>query len=143
MNKPRGITLDFRNASRAVLVFFLAAAPTGVALAQTAAGPFPPTPWGLDTPAESCVVCHSLEAGGPFRVAPNLHGIVGAEKGRDRGWFGYSSALLTKGGTWTEEDLDLYLANANQFAPGTKKTIRVSDPEERKKIIDFLKTLSP
>jgi cytochrome c len=100
-------------------------------------------PWGENTVAGGCVVCHSLEAGGPFRVAPNLYGIVGAEKARARDWYAYSPALLTKGGTWTEADLDLFLTDANAFAPGSKKSIRVSDPEQRHQIIDFLKTLKP
>ncbi|NJO67715.1 MAG: hypothetical protein HC826_01960 [Rhodospirillales bacterium] len=101
----------------------------------------PAPPWGRGSAAEPCVVCHSLEADGPFRVAPNLFNIVGAEKAREREWFGYSVALLTKGGTWTEEDLDLYLADANAFAPGTTKSIRITDPQQRKEIVDFLKTL--
>jgi cytochrome c2 len=102
---------------------------------------FTPRPWGYDTPAGRCVVCHSLEKGGPFRVAPNLWNIVGAEKARDRSWYAYSPALIKKGGTWTEEDLDSFLKDASAFAPGSTKSIRVPDPEERKAIIAFLETL--
>jgi cytochrome c len=100
-------------------------------------------PWGLDTAAGRCVVCHSLEQGGPFRYAPNLYGIVGAEKARDRQWYGYSLALMKMSGTWTESDLDAYLENASKFAPGSTKSIRIANEEERREIIDFLKTLSP
>jgi cytochrome c len=103
---------------------------------------FPPTPWGRGTAADSCVVCHSLEKGGPFRYAPNLYGIVGAPIARERDWYGYSMALRQKGGTWTEDDLDHYLADAQAFAPGTKKTIRVTDADKRHQIIEFLKTLN-
>jgi len=102
---------------------------------------YAPTPWGLDTPAGRCVVCHSLEKGGEFRVAPNLWGIVGAEKARDRRWYNYSPALIEYGGTWTVEDLDLFLADAEAFAPGSTKSIRVTDPEERAEIIEFLMQL--
>jgi cytochrome c2 len=102
---------------------------------------FAPQPWGLDSAAGRCVVCHSLEKGGEFRVAPNLWNIVGAEKARDRAWFNYSPALIKMGGTWTEEDLDLYLADAETFAPGSTKSIRVKDPEERERIIGFLEQL--
>lgn len=102
---------------------------------------FPGEPWGVGTAAEPCVVCHSLEPGGPFRSAPNLYGIVGAEKARDREWYGYSLALLKSGGTWTEADLDAYLADAPAFAPGTRKAIRIDDAEQRARIIDFLRTL--
>ena len=102
---------------------------------------FPEQPWGYETPAGRCVVCHSLEKGGPFRVAPNLWGIVGAEKARDRDWFSYSPALIRKGGTWTEEDLDAFLADASTYLPGSSKSIRVPDEAERKEIIEFLNTL--
>jgi cytochrome c len=120
-----------------------AAAPAAAAAATDATPRYIPPPWGEDTVAGRCVVCHSLEAGGPFRVAPNLYGIVGAEKARARAWYAYSPALLTKGGTWTEDDLDQFLADADKFAPGSTKSIQVSDPEERRQIIDFLKTLGP
>lgn len=98
-------------------------------------------PWGLDTPAGSCVVCHSLEKGGPFRVAPNLYGIVGDDKARDRDWYAYSPALIKKGGTWSPEELDRFLEDASVFAPGSTKSIRVQDTEERQRIIDFLAEL--
>ena len=99
-------------------------------------------PWGLDSPAGRCVVCHSLEKNGKFRVAPNLWGIVGAEKARARKNYSYSKSLLNKGGVWTAEELDQFLANANAYLPGTTKSIKVSDAEERKQIIEFLKTLN-
>lgn len=99
---------------------------------------FPPEPWGYDTPAADCVVCHSLEKGGPFRAAPNLWGIVGAEKARDRAWFAYSPALVRVEGTWTTEELDRFLEDASAFAPGSTKSIRISDAEKREQIIAFL-----
>jgi len=109
--------------------------------AMLSADSFPPQPWGLDTAAGRCVVCHSLEKGGDFRVAPNLWGIVGADKARYRSWYNYSPALIEMGGTWTDEDLDLYLEDAAAFAPGSTKSIRVKDAAERKDIIEFLQTL--
>ena len=99
-------------------------------------------PWGYGTVAERCTVCHSLEKGGPFRVAPNLWNVVGEPKARYRDWYNYSPALIKKGGTWTEEDLDSFLTDAQAFAPGSTKSIRVTDPEERKAIIQFLKQLT-
>ena len=125
-----------------LLAVLVGAAPPP-ATAEDATPRYIPPPWGVDTAAGECVVCHSLEAGGPFRVAPNLNGIVGAEKARARAWYTYSPALLTKGGTWSEAELDGFLADAGKFAPGSTKSIRVSDPEQRREIIDFLKTLGP
>ena len=110
------------------------------ASAQEASG-YAPKPWGLDTPAGRCVVCHSLEKGGPFRVAPNLWGIVGAEKGRGREYYSYSKALLERGGAWSADEISQFLATPSKFLPGTKKSISVPDAEERQRIIDFLVTL--
>ena len=105
------------------------------------AGAYPETPWGYDTPAGRCVVCHSLEKGGPFRVAPNLWNIMDAEKARDSAWYAYSPALIEMGGTWTAEEMDRFLEDASKFAPGSTKSIRVEDPQERQEIIDYLLTL--
>ena len=121
-------------AQLAIILFLLL---NSLALADV----FTPLPWGDDSVAGRCVVCHSLEKGGAFRVAPNLWGIVNAEKARDRSWYAYSPELVRSGGTWTEEDLDLYLADASAFIPGSTKSIRVPDAAERREIIEFLKQL--
>ena len=97
--------------------------------------------WGADSPAARCVVCHSLEKDGPFRVAPNLWGIVGAPKARDRAWYSYSHGLIERGGTWTRDELDRFLANPSAFAPGSRMNIRVTDAAERERLIDFLAQL--
>ena len=97
-------------------------------------------PAGSDGPAGQCVVCHSIEKGAPWRVAPTLWGIIGAPKAGAKG-YGYSQALATAGGTWTAKDLDEYLANPGQFLPGTSKAISVTDAGERTRIIEFLGTL--
>ncbi len=94
---------------------------------------------GRDGALGGCVVCHSLEAGGPRRVAPNLYGIVGAAKARDRS-YNYSTVLAEAGGDWTEGDLDSYLKRPAAFLPGTKKTlIGIADDAARSEIIDALK----
>jgi len=102
---------------------------------------FAAQPIGLDSPAAVCVVCHSIEKGGPLRVAPNLWGIVGDKKARYP-WYGYSEALETAGGTWTPKDLNAYLADPVGYLPGTSKTlIGISDPAERAELIAYLETL--
>ena len=101
---------------------------------------FSELPWGIDSPAGRCVVCHSLEKNGPHRVAPNLWGIVDGKKAA-KSWYNYSKVLRSKGGVWTEQELDEFLADADKFAVGSTKSIRVADSEERKAIIDYLKKL--
>jgi cytochrome c len=100
---------------------------------------FEATPVGADGPLKRCVVCHSVETGGPLRVAPPLHGIVGARKAR-AAWYAYSAALRKAGGDWTEADLDKFLTSPSKFLPGTAKTIiGIPDPKERADIIAALK----
>jgi len=143
MTSPQSATgLSSQKARRAIVFAVMVAGGVAVSPARAADTTirYRPEPVGRGTVADKCVVCHSIEANGPFRYAPNLYGIVGAEKARDREWYGYSPALMKMGGVWTEEDLDAYLADADAFAPGTKKTIKIQDPEERKAIIAFLKT---
>jgi len=125
------------NATVLVLLMLTLMVPSGL-LADDV---FAAQPWGADGPAGRCVVCHSLEKGGPFRVAPNLWNIVGAEKARDRSWYAYSPALIRKGGTWTPDELDSYIEDASAFAPGSTKSIRVRSAEERQAIVEFLETL--
>ena len=102
---------------------------------------FAADPTGRGGPANDCVVCHSVDRNGPLRSAPTLWEIVGASKAR-ADWFSYSMALRKKGGAWTEEELDGYLANPSGFIPGTIKTLPpIKDPERRKQLIAYLKTL--
>ena len=123
------------------VLFFVSLVTANTAIAAEEQFRFAEQPWGLDSPAGRCVVCHSLEKNGKFRVAPNLWGIVGAEKARNRKTYSYSKALLKKGGTWSAEEIDLFIADANKFLPGTTKSIKVKDAEERQKIVEFLQTL--
>jgi cytochrome c len=96
-------------------------------------------PVGAEGPLKRCVVCHSIEPGGALRVAPSLYGIVGAPKARAT-WYGYSPALKTAGGAWSEENLDAFLASPSGYLPGTTMTIAgISDAKERADIIAALK----
>ena len=100
---------------------------------------FKAMPVGADGPLKECVVCHSVETGGPLRVGPPLHGIVGARKARTE-WYGYSAALRKAEGNWTEADLDKFLISPSKFLPGTSKTlIGIPDAKQRANIIAALK----
>lgn len=112
-----------------------------IGASQVMASSLPEEPWGKDSAAGGCVVCHSLEKNGPFRSAPNLWGIVGSPKASREG-FGYSISLKKKGGNWTEEELDKFFSGPSAYAPGTKKTmVSMKDPAKRQELIDYLKTL--
>jgi aldose sugar dehydrogenase len=83
-----------------------------------------------------CRTCHSDESG-PSGVS--LRGIVG-RKVANVSDYDYSPALRQLGGTWTEQRLDEFLADPERFASGSGMVPgRVTDPEERKALIAFLR----
>ena len=71
-------------------------------------------------------------------MGPNLYGVVGAEKGKGRD-YSFSSAMASKGGTWTDEDLNIYLYSPRDFVPGTKMSFAgVKDDKDRANLIAYL-----
>lgn len=85
-----------------------------------------------------CATCHRVAPEGPERSAPPLAGILGADVAGSA-WFGYSPALRAKGGAWSREALDAFLANPTAAVPGTFKTLSpIGDKAERDRIIDAL-----
>ena len=79
------------------------------------------------------------------KQGPNLYHIVGAPKAHMEG-FAYSDILLqqqAEGQTWTYGNLDAFLANPRDYAPGTKMAFAgVRSPEERADILAYLQTLA-
>lgn len=66
-----------------------------------------------------CSACHTVEAGGPNKVGPNLHGIIGRAAGL-REDFAYSQALKASGVVWTEENLRAWIKKPMDFIAGSK-----------------------
>ena len=92
--------------------------------------------------ANKCKSCHSFEKGGPNRVGPNLYGIVDRAKGAVAG-FNYSAAMKAKGGEWTYENLDAFIASPKAYVPGTSMSYAgLARGGQRADLINYLHTLS-
>jgi cytochrome c len=92
--------------------------------------------------SKQCQACHTFEKGGPNRVGPNLWNVVDEERGQGRG-FNFSAAMKAKGGKWTFEELDKFLADPRGYIPGTAMTFAgVKNEQQRADVIDYLHTLS-
>jgi cytochrome c len=78
---------------------------------------------------------------GDNRLGPTLHDIFGAKAGQDKTFPNYSGGL-TADITWDEATLDKFIADPKSVASNTTMTpfAGIQDTEQRKLIIDYLKT---
>lgn len=90
---------------------------------------------------KACKACHKLEDGANS-TGPYLYGVVDRPMATAAG-FGYSDALLAlQGGTWTPDELQKYLTNPKEYAPGNKMTYKgMKKIEDRANLIAYLATI--
>jgi cytochrome c len=88
------------------------------------------------------MTCHTLEKDGPNKVGPNLWGVVDRPRASHPG-FDYSAAMKGKGGKWTFDKLDKFLAHPQGYIPGTKMTFSgIQNADQRANLIACLRTRS-
>lgn len=95
--------------------------------------------------ANACRICHLMEPedDGMPRAGPTLWDILGRARGSAAG-YDYSDAMANRGGIWSYDDLNSYLANPKGFVPGTKMegVHGITPAERRATLIRFLRDLS-
>lgn len=85
-----------------------------------------------------CRACHSLEADGPNKVGPNLHGIMERKAGLAPG-FSYSEVMAGSAVVWSVEELDRFLLRPSEYMPGTRMVfVGLRKPEDRANVIAYL-----
>jgi cytochrome c len=114
----------------AVAALSLVVAPAVAQPAPAAAGPDGKQIFDLQ-----CGFCHNDDT-----MGPSLTGVH--ERKIAAGGFEYSDSLKAKKEeAWTDANLDAFLKAPNEFAPGTKMQMAVTDDANRAAVIAYLKTL--
>lgn len=91
----------------------------------------------------ACAECHDDSPAQQRLQGPPLFGVIGRQAGSVMG-FGYSDALRKAGSvgkTWTEAELDAFLADPDKSVPGGYMPVAVTESTERADMIAYLKTL--
>jgi len=92
--------------------------------------------------AKKCLACHTFNKGGQNKIGPNLWGVVNRPKASEAG-FNYSAAMKGKGGEWTYDDLNKFLAAPKAFVQGTNMQFAgLNRASERADVINYLHTLA-
>ena len=106
--------------------------------------------WGTVLPAADvaagktvsvrCEQCHDLSKGGPNKIGPNLYDVVDRARATHPG-FDYSSAMKSKGGNWTYDELFKFLKSPGSYVPGTKMTFAgLPREQDRINLIAYLRS---
>lgn len=92
--------------------------------------------------ASNCSPCHVMRAQDEPTIGPNLWNVVGRDKASTK-FNGYSQTLSAWEGSWTYEDLNIFLAGPTLTTPGVNMDVRgAPDEADRLNVIAYLRTLA-
>ena len=92
--------------------------------------------------AKPCAACHDFTKPGVAKVGPPLYGVLNRAKGHVAG-FAYSDALKAKGGDWSYDELNKFIADPKKDIPGTKMAYAgEKDDAKRADIVAYLRSLA-
>jgi cytochrome c len=108
---------------------------------------------------KKCMACHRVGPDAKNLIGPNLTGVIGRQAGTAEG-YAYSElnkASGTNGLIWSEDLIFKYLEDPTPFLKGfltdkgkpdlaagaTKMVFKLSDEQDRRDVIAYLKTFSP
>jgi cytochrome c len=87
-----------------------------------------------------CAQCHDATKGGPNKIGPNLFGVVERPRASHPG-FAYSSAMKSKPGNWTYDELFKFLKSPAIDIPGTKMSFAgLRSAQDRIDLIAYLRS---
>jgi cytochrome c len=92
---------------------------------------------GKDLFVRRCSGCHALDVN---KEGPRLRGVFGRNAAAVAD-FGYSEALKKSSIRWDETTLDRWLTDPDAMVPDADMAFGLKEPEERKAVIAYLKTL--
>jgi cytochrome c len=100
---------------------------------------------GRDLFIRYCVACHAFACNKEqYYSGPKLGGLFGRKAAGVEDYDGYSEGLKNSEITWTDQTLDVYLADPARIDPDSVMAIEgIADDVRRQQMIAFLKTEDP